>query len=53
MGEEIAQPDISYYAIPGGNNRTIKKSEDGLFHPRFCFTPFLEDFGYESIRYHE
>ena len=20
-----------------------QKSEDGLFHPRFCFTPFLED----------
>ena len=22
----------------------------GLFHPRFCFTLFLEDFDYEGVR---
>ena len=22
----------------------------GLFHSRFCFNPFLEDFDYEGIR---
>lgn len=34
---------------PGISNRGGK----GLFPSRFCFTPFLEDFGYEGIRYHE
>ena len=34
-------------------NEVSNRGEDGLFHPRFCFTLFLEDFGYESVRDNE